>query len=106
MERSVGQTYDFYYKAFDTWPILHKAVAGECYKVIEQMISQGASLNQAHGSAGTPLFVAVLLGHTRMIEFLITNGAREGTNETLIASATGMGRSDLAELLRKLLPAQ
>ena len=61
--------------ALDDWTPLTRAADKGHMKMIELLLSRGASINKPSGDL-TPLFFAARSGHTQIVKFLIKHGAK------------------------------
>ena len=59
----------------DGTTLLHIAALNNRYLIAEQLIAKGAMVNAMDKNGGKPLHVAVSLGHEKIVELLINNGA-------------------------------
>ena len=57
------------------WPPLHKAIFSGKTSLVQELISQGADVNQPDEAGISPLMRAAKKGKFKMIEFLLDAGA-------------------------------
>ena len=86
---------------FGTW--LHVASRVGNLDVVKHLVDLGIDVNKAGGTFETgPLKTAVSFGHIKVVEYLLSNGAKEDLSEPFrnpLFSAIYNGRYDIAELL-------
>ena len=83
---------------------LHKAVYGGHYQASEQLIAQGASINEKGRNGWTPLHLAAVGGHQKISELLLKKGADinivDDNGRTALELAEICGHNGLAGFLR------
>ena len=86
--------------------MLHQAVRDHDLKQIEQLLTQGESINDKDWLGYTPLHWAVYFGYPDLIELLISKGAdpdiQSDTGRFALEIARAMAYPELEALLRKL----
>ena len=84
-------------------PLYYAALCGIGSLVEHLLITRQQNPNQSYGSQGTPLHVAVVLGHTTMARLLLEHSAdvdaRDMNTMTPLHAAVRSGRLDIAQLL-------
>ena len=87
----------------DPSPLYYATLCGIPSAMNYLIITRQQDPNQSHGSRGTPLQAAVVLGHTEIARFLLEHGAdvnvRDKDNSTLLHEASGSGNIDVMQLL-------
>ena len=84
-------------------PLYYAALCGIESLVEHLVVTRGQDPNQSRGSHGTPLHVAVVLGHTSIVRFLLEHAAdanaRDLNSVTPLHEAIGRENLDIAQLL-------
>ncbi|MFA6187089.1 MAG: ankyrin repeat domain-containing protein [Phycisphaerae bacterium] len=84
-------------------PPLHKAAYGGHYQTSEQLIEQGANVNEKSINGWTPLHIAAIGGHRMLSELLLNKGADikviDDKGRTAAKLAEICGHNGLAEFL-------
>jgi len=85
---------------------IHDAAEGGNIEVVKQHIAAGTDVNAKGGvTGGTPLLIAVTLGHKEIVELLIAKGADVNAKgyrgTTPLDDAIQQKRTETADLLRK-----
>lgn len=83
---------------------LHEAAKRGLLDKIKSLVEGGEDVNVQNGKGDTPLYYAVLNGHTEIAEILIRNSANVGTKSpvlqrTLLHVAASKGRCNIIKLL-------
>ena len=84
----------------DGTTLLHIAALNNRYLIAQQLIAKGAMVNTKDKNGGTPLHVAGPLGHDKIVELLINNGA-EMNSVILSGKYKGKAPLDLAALFQQ-----
>ena len=84
----------------DGTTLLHIAAFNNRHLIAEKLIVKGAMVNAMDKNGGKPLHVAVSLGHEKIVELLINNGA-ELNSVILSGKYKGKTPLDLAKLFQQ-----
>ncbi len=86
-------------------PILMQAVKSNNFPLVLELIEANKkSINESDASGNWPLIIAAYMGHTKILELLLKNGAQlsvldPSMNATALHAAAYAGRSKSAKLL-------